>query len=385
MVFPLEKELKESLEKRKSVGHLRTLKKILNSSSADFFSNDYLGLSQNSILKERIEEKNKSSQKNGSTGSRLLSGNSSLAESLETEIAKMFNAEASLLFNSGYNANLGLLQTIPKENDLILLDQLAHASLKNGAKLSKATTHFFKHNNLNHLERKLKEVGKKAKNTYVITESVFSMDGDLAPLNEQAQLCNKYGAYLIVDEAHGAGVLGPEGMGLTSEKSLNGFIFARIVTFGKAFGTHGATVLGSNILKEFLINFCHSFIYTTALPDHSLFSIREALLFQKENPELRHQLHTNCSLFKKALNLKDENKSPIFTYFPNKGEDLKDMSDSLQKSNLDVLPIYSPTVRKDEERLRICIHSFNQKKEIEKLANKILCYQKGTINQRLYL
>jgi len=383
MVFPLEVELKESLEKRKSEGQLRSLKQIVNSSSIDFFSNDYLGLSRSSILKEKIEEKNRSSQSNGSTGSRLLSGNSPLAESLEIEIAEMFNAKAALLFNSGYNANLGLLQTIPKENDLLLLDQLAHASLKNGAKLSKASTHFFKHNDLNHLERKLKEIGPKARQVYVVTESVFSMDGDLAPLNEQGQLCKKYGAHLIVDEAHGAGVLGREGKGLTSEESLRENIFARIITFGKAFGAHGAAILGSTILKEFLVNFCHSFIYTTALPDHSLFSIREALRFQIENPELRKKLHVNCSLFKKVLNLKENHKSPIFTYFPKKGEDLKKMSEVLQKSNLDVLPIYSPTVRKGEERLRICMHSFNQLSDIEKLADRILTYQEETFSQRL--
>ena len=191
MVFPLEAELKESLEKRKIEGQLRSLKQIVNPFSVDFFSNDYLGLSRNSILKEKIEEKNRSSQSNGSTGARLLSGNSPLAESLEVEIAEMFNAKAALLFNSGYNANLGLLQTIPKENDLLLLDQLAHASLKNGAKLSKASTHFFKHNDLHHLERKLKEIGPKARQVYVVTESVFSMDGDLAPLNEQGQLDSK--------------------------------------------------------------------------------------------------------------------------------------------------------------------------------------------------
>ena len=384
MFFTLEEELKKSLEKRKDAGHLRSLKQIVNSSSSDFFSNDYLGFSKNSILRQRVEEINKCSQRNGSTGSRLLSGNSLLAESLESEIAEMFNSEAVLLFNSGYNANLGLLQTVPQEDDLILLDQLAHASLKNGAKLSKASTHFFKHNNLYHLEKKLKEIGQKSRYTYVVTESVFSMDGDLAPLQEQSQLCKKYGAHLIVDEAHGAGVLGPNGMGLTYEKALNKNIFARVITFGKAFGTHGAVILGSSVLKEYLINFCHSFIYTTALPDHSLISIRESLRFQKENPEYRKKLHENCSLFKKIMNLKEDNASPIFTYFPKKGEDLKNISEGLKHCNLNVLPIFSPTVRKGEERLRICMHSFNKKSEIESLADKILSYQAATFNQRLY-
>ena len=376
MVSPLEIDLKNALLKRKSAGNLRSLKLAMNPFSIDFYSNDYLGLSQNSALKMRIEEKNSYSQKNGSTGSRLLSGNSHLAESVETEMAQMLNAETALLFNSGYNANLGLLQTIPQENDLILLDQLAHASLKNGAKLSKATTHYFKHNDLVHLEKKLKEIGSKAKNTYVITESVFSMDGDLAPLNEQSLLCQKYGAYLIVDEAHGVGILGKEGKGLTSEEPLNKNIFARIITFGKAFGTHGAAVLGGPILKEFLVNFCQSFIYTTALPDHSLFSIREALHFQKEHPKLRKKLHENCSLFSKALKLEKDHQSPIFTYFPKKSEDLIEISNNLKKNKLDVLPIFSPTVRKGEERLRICIHSFNKKSEIETLAAKILSYQR---------
>ena len=300
MVFPLEEELKKSLKKRKSEGRLRSLKQFVKPSGIDFFSNDYLGLAKSSILKNRIEEKNRSSQSNGSTGSRLLSGNSSLAESLEIEIAQMFNAKAPY-FLTRLQCKSRPPQTIPK---MTYSDQLTHASLKNGAKLSKASTHFFKHNDLHHLERKLKEIGSKARQVYVVTESVFSMDGDLAPLNEQAQICKRYGANLIVDEAHGAGVFGPDGMGLTSEEKLNNYIFARIITFGKAFGTHGAAILGSPILKEFLINFCHSFIYTTALPDHSLFSISEALYFQKENPELRKQLSINCSLLKKACILK---------------------------------------------------------------------------------
>ncbi|MDC0254036.1 pyridoxal phosphate-dependent aminotransferase family protein [Bacteriovoracales bacterium] len=374
MINSLEQDFHSALHKRREEGVLRKLRPIINPSESDFFSNDYLGHAHSNILKEKIENKIKYTQKSGSTGSRLLSGNSLLAESLEKEIAVYFKAPAALLFNSGYDLNMGLLPAISNDQDIILIDQNAHASLKNGAKLSNAKTYFFRHNNLEHLQKRLENSSEKGRHIFVITESVFSMDGDLAPLEEQAELCQNFGAHLIVDEAHGAGVLGEEGKGLTYKNTLREKVFARIITFGKAFGVHGAALLGTDLLKQFLVNFCHSFIYTTALPEHSLFSIRESLYFHKDNSRNRANLKKNIDLFSELTGLEEAWLSPIFTLFAKENKKLREISDDLKKERFAILPIFSPTVQKGSERLRICLHSFNKSNEITRLADKLKSY-----------
>mgnify|MGYP001188022927 CR=1 FL=1 len=374
MTNSLEQDFHSALNKRREEGVLRKLRPIINPSESDFFSNDYLGHAHSNILKEKIENKIKYTQKSGSTGSRLLSGNSLLAESLEKEIAVYFKAPTALLFNSGYDLNMGLLPAISSDQDIILIDQNAHASLKNGAKLSNAKTYFFRHNNLEHLQKRLENSSEKGRHIFVITESVFSMDGDLAPLEEQAELCQNFGAHLIVDEAHGPGVLGEEGKGLTYKNTLREKVFARIITFGKAFGVHGAALLGTDLLKQFLVNFCHSFIYTTALPEHSLFSIRESLYFHKDNSRNRGNLKKNIDLFSELTGLEEAWPSPIFTLFAKDNKKLREISDDLKKERFAILPIFSPTVQKGSERLRICLHSFNKSNEITRLADKLKSY-----------
>jgi 8-amino-7-oxononanoate synthase len=367
----LEQDFQSALKKRSQEGILRELKDPINPSAIDFFSNDYLGHALSESLKEKIDGKTQYTQKNGSTGSRLLSGNSLLAESLESDIASYFKAPTSLLFSSGYSLNLGLLPAVSGEGDIIIMDQFCHASLKNGAKLSRAKTYFFRHNDLDHLKKRLLQSEAKGKHLFVVTESVFSMDGDMAPLAKQVDLCKKFGAHLIVDEAHSAGVLGECGKGLTIDPSLRENIFARIITFGKAFGVHGAALLGDDLLKKILINFCHSFIYTTALPEHSLFAIRESLNFHKENPRERSKLKDNIEFFTKILELKEDHITPIFTLFPKHKKDLVELSKELKKQKFSILPIFSPTVQKGHERLRICLHSFNKKGDIKNLAEKL--------------
>jgi 8-amino-7-oxononanoate synthase len=286
---------------------------------------------------------------------------------LEEELAIRFNSESALLFNSGMDLNIGILSTIPQEGDTILLDQFIHASLKIGAKLSKAATFYFRHNCLENLERKLKTAKG---NIFVVIESVYSMDGDLAPLKEMVELCEKYNANLLVDEAHGAGVFGPKSRGLVSQLGFEKRVFARIVTFGKAFGAHGAVLLSDPVVIKYLVNFCTSFIYTTALPPHSLISIREAIRFSWENPMLQTRLLENIDIFKKEMGI-PEHYSPIFPIiFPNR-EALDRTFSKLKEKGFKTFPIYSPTVQKGTERLRICIHAFNEEKDIICLANEI--------------
>ncbi len=281
----IEQKLASQLAARQAAGNLRSLR--LPEEIVDFCSNDYLGLARNPELHRRIGEAyaRKGEALNGATGSRLISGNSPYAVELETWLASLCKAEKALVFNSGYAANTAILSAVPQKGDTILYDEYIHASLKEGARLSFAGRFAFRHNDLNDLERRLQ---KATGTVFVVAESVYSMDGDWAPLREMLDLCEKYGANLIWDEAHSTGLWGTDGNGLACEMGLQDRIFARIYTFGKAMGVHGACIAGSQTLINYLINFARPFIYTTALPLHSLVSIREAFHFlDKQFPSLR--------------------------------------------------------------------------------------------------
>lgn len=363
--------LKSKIRERAQSHLLRTLKSP--SSGIDFSSNDYLGFAKSLELQQKIESFLIISPEysTGSTGSRLLSGNSDFAMILEQEIAKFHNAEAGLIFNSGYDANIGLLSAIGLRGDTFVCDELIHASLIDGARLSHANRYIFKHNDLNNLEEKLKN---SKGNIYVITESIFSMDGDTAPLKEILTLCKQYQAHLIVDEAHATGVFGTQGKGLVNDLGLENEIFARIHTFGKALGCHGAIILGSEVLKTYLINFARSFIYTTALPFHSLVSIKfayEYLTFSKNQNLLKENI-----LYFKQQSFSSKQKfiksnSAIQSLIISGNEHCKKAALQLQKCDFDVKPILSPTVPEGKERLRICLHSYNSKQEIDALLLKI--------------
>ena len=246
----LDKKLINKLNYRKEEGTLRSLSSF--EGFIDFFSNDYLGFSNLDYLHSKI---------GGSKGSRLISGTSSFVLELEKSLAQKFNSESALIFNSGFDANLGLLSSVLQRSDIVIYDEFVHASIRDGIRLGNAKSYAFKHNSTLDLRTKLERFGK---GVYVVIESLYSMDGDIAPLNDIVALCNEFEAYLIVDEAHSGGTYGKNGVGLISEFNLDHQIFAKIITFGKAFGCHGAVVLGSNLLIEYLINFSRPFIYTTA-------------------------------------------------------------------------------------------------------------------------
>ena len=357
------------LEERRIAGNLRTLK--IENELVDFCSNDYLGFARSAELKNLIEHEISEINfiSNGSTGSRLIYGNSQYAENLENYIAKLYKCEAGLIFNSGYTANLGLFSAILQKGDTIIVDELIHTSIKDGARLSFANYFKFKHNDLLSLEKKL----KKASGTcYVAIESVYSMDGDSPDLNQIIQLTNKYSANLIVDEAHALGLFG---LGRVTEQ-MSGGVFARVLTFGKALGGHGAIVLGSRNLINYLVNFSRPFIYTTAPPLHQLVSIKMAfqkLLNSKNEIEC---LKNNICLFQ--LNIKSDSsinlnagESAIKSLVLKSNEKTKELANLLTNSGLDVRPILSPTVPAGSERLRICLHSFNTKNEICLLTDTI--------------
>lgn len=307
---------------------------------------------------------------NGSTGSRLLAGNLKYTENLEAEIAEYHRSEAGLIYNSGYDANVGLFSSLPQKGDTIITDELIHASIIDGARLSFANRYTFKHNDIASLEEKLRNA---AGNCYVAIESVYSMDGDSPPIPDILLLTEKYNASLIVDEAHAVGLYEK---GLVCKLGLESRVFARVVTFGKALGCHGAIVLGSKSLRNYLINFSRSFIYTTAMPFHQLAAIRMAYKLLPSAADEAKKLHDNISLFRQQIipssrfNLLPAD-SMIQSIVVGSNEKAKAISGSSQEKGLDVRPILSPTVPQGTERLRISLHSFNTDRDIILLANTI--------------
>jgi 8-amino-7-oxononanoate synthase len=354
--------LDKKLNERRDTNSFRTL--INNEGKIDFCSNDYLGIVKNKLLEKIIQQ----DMPSGSTGSRLLSGNYAFINETENFIADFHQAGTALIFNSGYDANVGLLACVPQKEDVIIYDKLSHASIRDGIRLSFAASFSFLHNDMDDLEKKL-IAAQSAQHIFVVTESVFSMDGDTAPLLEISALCEKYNAALIVDEAHATGIIGAKGEGLVQQLDLQNHCFARVHTFGKACGCHGAVILGSKKLREYLINFSRPFIYSTSLPPLAVAAIKAAYtIFPALNEERIHLNHL-IEIFKiKALKydvLKSD--TPIQVVIVPGNEQVKKVAGSLQKNNFDVRAILYPTVPKDQERLRIVFHSFNTKEEVKKL------------------
>ncbi|MFA4868510.1 MAG: pyridoxal phosphate-dependent aminotransferase family protein [Pedobacter sp.] len=366
-----EEFIQSRLQQRAEKGILRILssKPLL----VDFSSNDYLGFARSAELKtiSAATLTQITDYKNGATGSRLLNGNHIFTEETEQAIANFHHAEAGLIFNSGYDANIGLISSLAQRGDTIIADELIHASLIDGARLSHANRYTFKHNDLNELEAKLR-VSKG--NVYILIESIYSMDGDFAPITEISKLCKQYQANLIVDEAHALGIFGSQGSGVVQMLGLEQDIFARIVTFGKALGCHGAIVLGSKNLRNYLINFARSFIYTTAAPIHSITTINSAyqmLIKTDYTKQIEHKIRLYKSLLKDTAIPTIESTSTIQTVLYNNVNDAKLAAQTLQSKGLDVRAILSPTVAKGKERLRICLHLFNSDQEIEMLVNEL--------------
>ena len=354
--------IKERLERRMVENAKRFLR--TTEGMTDFCSNDYLGIATNQLLNGTDNEKNST----GSGGSRLLSGNYELIEKTEEKIASFHKAESGLIFNSGYDANLGLLSCVGQKGDVILYDSLSHASIRDGIRLSFAESFAFRHNDVEDLERKLKAASGQV---YVVTESLFSMDGDFAPLKDIVAVCNQYEAQLIVDEAHATGIVGVCGEGLVQELELTNDCFARIHTYGKALGNHGAIILGSCELRDYLINFSRAFMYTTALPPASVAMIGAAYDLFPKMVEERKQLEVLVSAFRTAkLRFeKLDSTTAIQGVIVPGNQEVRELASNLQQQGIDVRPILYPTVPQGKERLRIILHSFNTKEELEKLIS----------------
>ncbi len=374
--------LLKALAEREQNGLLRKL--TYSFPETDFCSNDYLGFSKLGLLDAKLhptvaEGGERQPGYFGATGSRLISGNSRMIEEAEKQIALFHHAQSALIFNSGYDANVGLLSSVAQKTDLILYDELIHASIYDGIRLSHATHYKFKHNDMEGLEELVHRHLKNFENIYVVVESVYSLDGDSAPLLELVEICQDFkNIFLIVDEAHAIGVFGKQGRGLCNALSIEKKIFARIYTYGKAMGCHGAAIVGSEILRNYLINFSRTFIYTTALPYYSIEAIKHSyqLLIETDQKDL---LQSNIAYFyTKAAAIKNcvKSQSAIHTVHVGSNEQVDRLDRELKSKNIHARIMKSPIVKPGAERVRFSIHAFNTKEEIDRLLEVLSRFSK---------
>lgn len=375
--------LLKALAEREQNGLLRKLTYDLP--GIDFCSNDYLGFSKLGLLDAKLHmlalgnsEKDEP-VRFGATGSRLISGNSRLIEDAEKQIAMFHHGQSALIFNSGYDANLGLLSSVPQKTDLILYDELVHASIYDGIRLSHATHYKFRHNDTGELEEQIQRHLKNFENIYVVVESVYALNGDSSPLLELVEICQDFkNIFLIVDEAHAIGVFGNQGRGLCNALSIEKKIFARIYTYGKAMGCHGASIVGSEVLRNYLINFSRTFIYTTALPYYSIEAIKHSyqLLIETNQKDL---LQSNIAYFySKAGSMKNcvKSQSAVHALTLGNNEMVDRVEKELKEKKIHVRSMKSPMVKPGQERIRFSIHAFNTKEEIDLLLGVLAHFAK---------
>lgn len=372
--FP--KKLRLKLNDREKENALRDLP--IPNTLVDFSSNDYLGLSKNQKIFDKTSEliKNGDFGQNGATGSRLLSGNHSLYGQLENVLKEFHEVTSALVFNSGYDANIGFFGSVPQRGDVVFYDEYIHASIRDGIILGNAKSHKFRHNDLEDLAQKCNALGNKNSThgeIYVVTESIFSMDGDSPDLNTLAEYCIVNDFHLIIDEAHAVGVVGEKGKGLVQKLGLQDQIFARIITFGKAMGCHGAAILGSENLRNYLVNFAKSFIYTTALPPHSIATIIQVYAHLVLTSDDQQRLSGNIKFFKEQISIFNldarfiPSNSAIQSCKISGNGNVKKVAQVFYEKGFDVKAILSPTVSRNEERLRFCIHEYNTLDEIKEV------------------
>ena len=346
----------------------------------NFSSNDYLGLANDSRLrKAAIEAVNEFGV--GAGASRLISGTQSPHVRLERALAKWKGTEASLCFSSGYAAALGVIGALVSKNDVVLLDKLCHASLIDGAKLSGAILRIFPHNNLRKLESLLDWARREypGKRILIVTESVFSMDGDRAPLRDLIELKKRFGALLMLDEAHAVGVIGANGRGLAAEENASEDVDVQMGTLSKALGTSGGYICGSRNLIEWLINRARSFIYSTA-PSPAIAAAALAavnFLESSEGEKRRLLLWERIKLLRELLLVNAMNKqrsaasSAIFPWIVGDEQVALDLAAALKSEGFLVPAIRYPTVAKGSARLRITVTALHTEDQIRALSEAI--------------
>lgn len=370
--------LTRQLRQREQAGTRRRLPPAPAAGLVDFASNDYLGLSRHPALRRAVQQAAAGEQA-GSTGARLLTGNSAAAEALEAQIAALHEAEAALLFTSGYAANHGFFSAVPQRADVILYDEASHASVKDGIRGSFAAAYSFRHNSVADLQRRLARLTLPPDAAvFVAVEAVYSMGGDQAPLRELAEVCQEHGAHLVVDEAHSVGVYGPRGAGLVAELGLTEQVLARVVTFGKALGGQGAAVVGPALLRDYLLNFSRPFIYTTALPAYTVAALQAAYALlpslDAERLRLRARARQLAELLAGLPGAETGGSAGVIQplRLPQLSPaQVRAVAARVQQAGFDVRAIVPPTVPQGQQCLRLIVHSFNTESDIHDLVSAL--------------
>ncbi|HEY4303397.1 MAG TPA: 8-amino-7-oxononanoate synthase [Gemmatimonadaceae bacterium] len=344
-------------------------------SVVDFASNDYLGLASDprlmgdaSIATSRVGI--------GAAASRLIAGDTVEHEKLDRALAEFFNAEAALSFSSGYSANVGIIPALVGRDDVIFADELNHASLIDGCRLSRATVHVYPHADTNALAQLFDHERAKHRRALIVTDGMFSMDGDLAPLNDIVPLARKHNAWTYVDDAHGVGVHGENGRGTIEELGLEGQIDITVGTLGKAFGAAGAFVVGSTVLREFLINRARSFIFSTGPMPAQAAAARSALGVVKSEAPLRQRLRANCRYLRVALathgvHASGTPDSQIVPIIIGDAATTVAVGLSLLEQGFLVGAVRPPTVAPGTSRLRITVSAAHTHAQIDQLVNAL--------------
>ena len=335
-------------------------------------SNDYLGLSSHPALAKAAGEV--LSPVVGAAASRLMTGSTLLHQELEESIARFKGKPSSLVFNSGYQANVGIISALCGKDDCVFSDKLNHASIIDGIRLSGAELFRFRHNDAGHLAELLRRERKKFKGALIITETVFSMDGDIAPLEEIAPLAKKHDALFMVDEAHATGIFGKNGSGIVEEKGLSGDVDIIMGTFSKALGAFGAYAAMSKSMRDYLVNTCRSFIYSTALPPSVIAADIAALDLLKKEPWRRENLLSNARYLRDALKERGfdvRGASQIIPIVIGGNSETVAASDLLKRKGYWTTPVRPPTVPKGQARLRVSLTYDHEMETLEKLVEDI--------------
>jgi len=371
-----QEELRKGLHALEARNMLRSLAEV---HGVNLCSNDYLGLAEHPKLHKAAIEAVTHARKVGGTGSRLLSGQTEEWRSLEEEFAKFAGTEDALYFSSGYAANMGLLAALVGKEDVVFSDALNHASLIDGMRLSGARKVIYPHLELNALEKALRNEAGAPWRKVIITESVFSMDGDAAPLKEIAGLADKYGAAIILDEAHATGVRGPQGRGLAAEAGIVPQLLAVVHTCGKALGCAGAFVSGPAVLKEHLINHARTFIFSTASPPYLAQQIGAALSLAAGMDKERRELQRRAERFRKALHVHGfdtaGSTSQIVPVVFGKVEETLAVAEQLQQDGFAVRAIRPPSVPEGKTRLRLSLTCPIPEKELDRLVKSLATWR----------
>ncbi len=377
---PFLNRLELELASLASQSQLRRLKVL---EGINFCSNDYLGLSTDARLRDAVAAALAAGTATGSTGSRLLSGNAKIWEEVESELAQFTGAEAALYFSSGYAANLGLLSSIVRPYDTVFSDRANHASIIDGIRLSGARKVIFPHLDLDVLERKLRNEDQVRKpgagraRKFIVAESVFSMDGDRAPIAGLVALAEHYDAQLIFDEAHATGVLGPQGRGLVAAAAATGKVLAVVHTCGKALASMGAFICCSEILRQYLVNRARTFVFSTALPPYMAAQVRAAMrLAVAADCERSHLAELGNHL---RARLRDagfdtaKSDSQIVPVILGQNERALEFSAGLCRAGFAVRAIRPPTVPAGGARLRLSLHVGLSKQVLDRLVEELIC------------